>query len=448
MVVRSSTMGALCTLLLVLLWLQTSVGVHNSLPVKAALKHVPNGQVSAIRNTFAPDDSEPTSLPTSQPTLQPSSTPTVAPTVLPSSTPSTSPTSPPSVQPSARPSALPSSQPSAQPTARPTSASSLEPTSEPTAQPSAQPTSTPTFISTIQPTSQPTSQPTTQPTKFSSTEPSAQPSSQPTSRPTSAPSSAPTAQPSNQPTGQPTVQPSKQPVSAPTSQPSAQPSSSPSVQPTSMPSPFGTMGEDWWYVVTARCDFEGTTFRSSSSTTMVQAVIHAFSSVLTNALNEADKEGVEVSAVLITDSDAERDNGRVQKSFHSLSRPFAQLGRAQAGNARNHFANELEVWYQDSIAASVRPVSRPAAVAAVQNTQRRLEDMELRAYRIEAWCPDHEVADKVRDHLCVALGMYVAGAARLTPALRYRPQQLSAPSPCSLEVRTAHKTNCCCTPGL
>jgi hypothetical protein len=160
-------------------------------------------------------------------------------------------------------------------------------------------------------------------------------------------------------------------------------------------------------VVAARCDFEGTTFRSSSSTTMVQAVIHAFSSVLTNALNEADKEGVEVSAVLITDSDAERDIERVQKSFHSLSRPFAQLGRAQAGNVRNHFAKELEVWYQDNIAASVRAV-RPAAVAAVQTTHRRLEDTEHRAYRIEAWCPDHEVADKVRPFLCVALVMLYA----------------------------------------
>jgi hypothetical protein len=444
MVVRSSTMGALCTLLLVLLWLQTSVGVHNSLPVKAVLKHVPNGQVSAMRNTYAPDDSEPTSLPTFQPTVQPSSTPTVAPTVLPSSTPSSYPTSPPSLQPSSRPSALPSSQPSAQPTARPTSASSLEPTSEPTAQPSAQPTSTPTFISTIQPTLQPTSQPTTQPTKISSTEPSAQPSSQPTSRPTSAPSSAPTAQPSNQPTGQPTTQPSKQPFAAPTSQPSAQPSSSPSVQPTSMPSPFGTMGEDWWYVVTARCDFEGATFRSSSSTTMVQAVIHAFSSVLTNALNEADKEGVEVSAVLITDSDGERANERFQKSYHSRSQPFEQLGHAHTTNGQNRFASELEVWYQDNIAASMRAVPRPAAAAAVQTTQRRLEDMEHRAYRIEAWCPDHEVADKVRDHLCVALGMYAAGAARLPSVLRYRPQHLPTPS----LVPTAHKTNCCCTPGL
>jgi hypothetical protein len=447
MVVRSSSMGVLSTLLLVLLWLQTSIGVHNSLLVKAAT-HVPNGQVNTLRYTFAADDSEPTSLPTSEPTLQPSSTPTAAPTVLPSSTPSSSPTSPPSVQPSARPSALPSSQPSAQPTARPTSASSLEPTSEPTAQPSAQPTSTPTFISTIQPTSQPTSQPTTQPTKFSSTEPSVQPSSQPTSRPTSAPSSAPTAQPSNQPTGQPTTQPSKQPVSAPTSQPSAQPSSSPSVQPTSMPSPFGTMGEDWWYVVTARCDFEGTTFRSSSSTTMVQVVIHAFSSVLTNALNEADKEGVEVRAVLITDSDGERANERFQKSYNSRSQPFEQLGHAHTTNVRNQFANELEVWYQDNIAASVRAVSRPVAAGAVQTTQRRLDDMEHRAYRIEAWCPDHEVADKVCAYLCVALDMNVAGAARLACALRYRPQHLSTPSPCTLGIRTAHKTNCCCTPGL
>jgi hypothetical protein len=201
-------------------------------------------------------------------------------------------------------------------------------------------------------------------------------------------------------------------------------------------------------VVTARCDFEGTTFRSSSSTTMVQVVINALSSVLTKALNEADKEGVEVSAVLITDSDAGRDNERVQKSFHSRTQPFAQLGHAQAGNARNHFANELEVWYQDNIAASVRAVPRPAAAAVVQTTQRRLEDTEHRAYRIEAWCPDHEVADKVRALLCVALNRYVADAARLAPALLYRPQHLSTPSPCTLGVHTTHKTNCCCTTGL
>lgn len=305
-------------------------------------------------DTASTADPEPTSLPTQQPTSLPSAQPSAIPSVIPTSMPSSQPSSMPSVEAN-----LPSSVPS----------------SQPTAQPSTHPTSAPTQFQP--PSALPSSCPSSAPSTHPSSDPSTQPTSAPSGDPSSQPSSAPTHQPFAHPTSRPTAQPIAHPTSRPSSEPSAAPSADPSASPSSMPSPGGEMGVNWWYLVTARCDLHADAPITQHE--ILNDVVFAFSTGLTDHLNMAERETVEITAVEISPTAA----NSVPLVAH---RKLAQL------SSTNAFALT-----RSPLVTHLRSVMhRPSlSFLASSHKKHREGNNNRKSYTIETWCPDHPTALKV-----------------------------------------------------
>jgi hypothetical protein len=179
------------------------------------------------------------------------------------------------------------------PTSFPSSLPSGSPTLHPSSIPSSQPSSVPTCEPTQQPSTEPSSQPTSAPSVIASSAPTIYVTR--TDSPSSVPSGFPSCQPTIQPSRLPTSQPSGSPTSVPSNQPSSQPSSSPSGVPTSMPSPGGELGVDWWYTVTARCDYDVDTVGEYTRDEMLDALTYTFEFVVTDDLDETERDRVEVA---------------------------------------------------------------------------------------------------------------------------------------------------------
>jgi hypothetical protein len=135
-----------------------------------------------------------------------------------------------------------------------------------------------------------------------------------------------------------------------------------------MPSPQGSLDLTWWYLVTARCELGATSFRSYSAEEILNAVEYAFSFVLTDALDEVEREGVEVAVTAVSDTSA---------SVHSTVASFPMMHNAAS---------------QGVEATEGTSTARPAKLLARVSPL----DSEQRAYEVSAWCPDHPTAIKVR----------------------------------------------------
>eukprot|EP01032_Pedospumella_encystans_P018229 gene18229-20758_t len=250
---------------------------------------------------------------------------------------------------------------------------SSAPSSQPTTQPSTQPTSAPTQFQppSAWPSSLPSSAPSTQPTSL----PTSQPSSSPSSDPSSQPSAVPTRQPFAHPTSHPTAQPIEHPTSRPSSAPSGVPSADPSASPSSMPSPGGEMGVNWWYLVTARCDL----YAESPITQheILDDVVYAFSTGLTDHLNMAERETVEVTAVEISSPSA---TGVPLVAHRKISTSPSAFSRTKP-----------------PLVANLRSVVRNFSLSPVARSQRKHREgnKNQKSYTIETWCPDHPTALKV-----------------------------------------------------
>lgn len=132
---------------------------------------------------------------------------------------------------------------------------------------------------------------------------------------------------------------------------------------------------NWWYMVSARCDVVAQNFYSYSDDEIFQSVVSTFAFVLTDPLNDVERETVEVSAEPITSSSVE---------MMSLERNMQVLPKAEEGSsswAVHWSAHTNAVVLQNKRADKMR-VSRGLST-------------DNRAYLIEAWCPDHPTALKV-----------------------------------------------------
>jgi hypothetical protein len=62
-----------------------------------------------------------------------------------------------------------------------------------------------------------------------------------------------------------------------------------------MPSPGGELGVDWWYTVTARCDYDVDTVGEYTRDEMLDALTYTFEFVVTDDLDETERDRVEVA---------------------------------------------------------------------------------------------------------------------------------------------------------
>jgi hypothetical protein len=140
-------------------------------------------------------------------------------------------------------------------------------------------------------------------------------------------------------------------------------------------------------LVTARCELGATSFRSYTADEILDAVEYAFSFVLTDALDEVEREGVEVAVAAVSETSA---SVRAQYEYVGVTAAATRTGSATTMKQERHLGTSRDP-------SMVRP-ARARALAQI----RPLES-EQRAYEVSAWCPDHPTANKVQ-RLCAQSG--------------------------------------------
>ncbi len=136
------------------------------------------------------------------------------------------------------------------------------------------------------------------------------------------------------------------------------------------------MGVNWWYLVSARCDLHAEAPITQHE--ILDDVVYAFSVGLTDHLNMAERETVEITAVEISPS-AAADNA-----------PMV---------AHRNLAHSSSVFslIKSPLVANLRSAEHKYMFSAVAHNQKKHREgnNNKKSFSIETWCPDHPTALKV-----------------------------------------------------